>query len=42
MILEIKEEKGLGKTMDVILYSGTIKRGDSVALGTREIGRAHV
>ena len=34
-ILEIKEEKGLGKTMDVILYSGTIKRGDSVALGTR-------
>ena len=33
-ILEIKEEKGLGKTMDVILYSGTISRGDTVALGT--------
>ncbi len=34
-ILEIKEEKGLGKTMDMILYSGTIKKGDTVALGTR-------
>ncbi|MDR3282129.1 MAG: translation initiation factor IF-2 [Candidatus Methanoplasma sp.] len=33
-ILEIKEEKGLGKTMDMILYSGTLKTGDSVALGT--------
>lgn len=34
-ILEIKEEKGLGITMDMILYSGTIKKGDTVALGTR-------
>lgn len=34
-ILEIKEEKGLGKTMDMILYSGTIKTGDTVAIGTR-------
>lgn len=34
-ILEIKEEKGLGKTMDMILYSGTIKKGDTVAIGTR-------
>ncbi len=34
-ILEIKEEKGLGTTMDMILYSGTIKKGDTVALGTR-------
>lgn len=33
-ILEIKEEKGLGKTMDVILYSGTLRKGDTVALGT--------
>ncbi|MDR1405020.1 MAG: translation initiation factor IF-2 [Candidatus Methanoplasma sp.] len=39
-ILEIKEEKGLGKTMDVILYSGTLKRGDTVALGTN--GMPHV
>lgn len=34
-ILEIKEEKGLGKTLDMILYSGTLRRGDTVALGTR-------
>lgn len=34
-ILEIKEEKGLGKTLDIILYSGTLRRGDTVALGTR-------
>jgi len=34
-ILEIKEEKGLGKTLDMILYSGSIKKGDTVALGTR-------
>ena len=34
-ILEIKEERGLGKTLDMILYSGTLKKGDTVALGTR-------
>ena len=34
-ILEVKEEKGLGQTVDVILYSGTLHRGDTVALGTR-------
>lgn len=34
-ILEIKEEKGLGKTLDIILYSGTLRRGDTVAIGTR-------
>jgi translation initiation factor 5B len=34
-ILEVKEEKGLGPTVDVILYSGTLHRGDTVALGTR-------
>ncbi|MDR2698661.1 MAG: translation initiation factor IF-2 [Candidatus Methanoplasma sp.] len=39
-ILEVKEEKGLGKTMDVILYSGTIAKGDTVALGTN--GAPHV
>jgi translation initiation factor 5B len=39
-ILEIKEEKGLGKTMDVILYSGTLKKGDTVALGTN--GAPHI
>ena len=34
-ILEIKEERGLGKTLDMILYSGTLKKGDTAALGTR-------
>jgi translation initiation factor 5B len=34
-ILEIKEEKGLGPTMDVILYKGKITRGDTLVLGTR-------
>jgi len=33
-ILEVKEERGLGQTLDVIIYSGTLKRGDKVALGT--------
>jgi len=31
-ILEVKEERGLGTTLDVILYSGSIKRGDTVIL----------
>ncbi|MDR0523336.1 MAG: translation initiation factor IF-2 [Candidatus Methanoplasma sp.] len=34
-ILEVKEEKGLGKTLDMILYSGTLRAGDTVAIGTR-------
>ena len=34
-ILEIKEERGLGQTLDIILYSGTLRRGDTIALGTR-------
>ncbi|MFQ5908160.1 MAG: translation initiation factor IF-2 [Thermoplasmata archaeon] len=33
-ILEVKEEKGLGVTLDAILYKGTVKRGDTVVLGT--------
>jgi len=33
-ILEVKEEKGLGPTLDVIMYSGTLRRGDTVVLGT--------
>jgi translation initiation factor 5B len=34
-ILEVKEERGLGQTLDMILYSGVLRRGDTVALGTR-------
>ena len=33
-VLEIKEEKGLGKTMDVIIYDGTIKQNDTIVIGT--------
>jgi translation initiation factor 5B len=31
-VLEIKEEKGLGKTVDVILYDGTLNVGDSLII----------
>ncbi|MBL7054238.1 translation initiation factor IF-2 [Candidatus Woesearchaeota archaeon] len=33
-VLEIKEEKGLGKTIDVIIYDGTLKKNDIVVIGT--------
>ena len=32
-ILEIKEEKGLGKTMDIIIYDGTLKKDDILVIG---------
>ena len=32
-ILEVKEEKGLGITVDVILYDGSLKVGDTVVIG---------
>ena len=34
-VLEVKEVKGLGQTLDMILYSGTLKTGATVAIGTR-------
>ncbi len=33
-ILEVKEEKGLGKALDVILYDGHLKVGDTIVIGT--------
>ncbi|HLC45672.1 MAG TPA: translation initiation factor IF-2 [archaeon] len=33
VVLEVKEEKGLGKTIDVILYDGVVKAGDSIIVG---------
>ncbi len=33
-VLEVKEEKGLGATVDVILYDGTLKKGDTVVIGS--------
>ena len=35
-ILEVKEEKGLGKTMDTIIYDGTLKVGDQIVVGTMQ------
>jgi translation initiation factor 5B len=35
-ILEAKEERGLGTTLDVILYEGMIKRGDIIAVGGKK------
>ena len=34
-ILEVKEEKGLGPTADVIIYKGTLEKGDTIILGSR-------
>jgi len=35
-ILEVKEVRGLGTTLDVILYDGEIKKGDWVIIGGKE------
>ncbi len=33
-VLEVKEEKGLGATIDVILFDGTLEVGDEIAVAT--------
>lgn len=33
-ILEVKEEKGLGTTIDVIIYDGVLKKNDEIIFGT--------
>jgi len=33
-ILEVKEDKGIGKTIDVIIYDGTIEQNDTIVVGT--------
>ncbi len=35
-VLEVKEERGLGKTIDVILYSGTMRKGDTIVVGSED------
>ncbi|MDF1556779.1 MAG: translation initiation factor IF-2 [ANME-2 cluster archaeon] len=34
VVLEVKEERGLGMTLDAILHDGEIKVGDMIAVGT--------
>jgi translation initiation factor 5B len=34
-VLEVKEERGLGITLDVILYDGTLAIGDEIAVATQ-------
>ncbi|NPA38317.1 MAG: translation initiation factor IF-2 [Candidatus Nanohaloarchaeota archaeon] len=33
VVLEVKETKGLGKTLDVILYDGAIRKNDTLLIG---------
>ncbi|MBI3035933.1 translation initiation factor IF-2 [Candidatus Woesearchaeota archaeon] len=33
-ILEVKEEKGLGTTVDVIIYDGSLKQNDTIVVGS--------
>jgi len=35
-VLEVKEEVGLGKTIDTIIYSGTIRDDDDIIIGTMD------
>ncbi|MEM4397155.1 MAG: translation initiation factor IF-2, partial [Candidatus Woesearchaeota archaeon] len=36
VVLEVKETQGLGKTLDVILYDGTLKKNDKIIIGNIE------
>jgi len=33
-VLEVKEEQGIGKTIDIIIYDGTLKKNDTIIIGT--------
>jgi translation initiation factor 5B len=35
-VLEVKEERGLGTTLDVILYDGTLAIGDEIAVASQD------
>lgn len=35
-VLEVKEERGLGPTLDAIIYDGVIRKGDTIVLGGTE------
>ncbi len=36
-VLEIRDFRGLGKTLDVILYDGTMRKGDFLLIGGKDI-----
>ncbi|MDD5317608.1 MAG: translation initiation factor IF-2 [Candidatus ainarchaeum sp.] len=38
-ILEVKEERGLGKTVDIILYDGSLRKNDEIIFGTLDGAR---
>lgn len=35
-VLEVKEERGLGITVDAIIYDGVMRRGDTIVIGGRD------
>ncbi|HJM18090.1 MAG TPA: translation initiation factor IF-2 [Candidatus Thalassarchaeaceae archaeon] len=35
-VLELKEERGLGKTLDLILHRGSIRKGDEIVVSTEK------
>ena len=35
-VLEVKEEKGFGTTLDVVLYDGTVKEDDTIVVGAAD------
>ena len=34
IVLEVKEEKGIGKALDCVLYDGTLRVGDTIVVGS--------
>jgi len=41
-VLEVKEEKGLGKTLDIILFKGKLQRDDTIVIGGKVVTTTRV